>query len=498
MVTNNSGCTNGTQTRRQLGRMATAASGMAAAKTSVSGGAKPLAAQRPQIGDGFTTSTVRPVAAPSVEDSVRRLALQRATALHQAFDAGDAKKALGLLRGGTAESNAALMEAYASRFGRDLEYDMRGFAIDLKGPLDFRGLSLTLRGLKGADLQEGFRLLHGPRLEANATRIAQLIEASPASTPQGRQEIYAMLARAGGEERALLGELFQRQTGKDLVSTLKPVFEAAAADNNRMPPSSPPEKTVAIVVSSGNWEKMLSGEDSKHIGGYHWREIEAYVKEALDRGFTPVIFTPEGLPPSPDAASLLLGKLGPQVGFGLAAGTGPDSPQGRAIVEGFASPRSLKDFDPSQFAAIHVAGGHGSHHDLVGNPLVESAAVRMHEQGKIVTAVCHASPSLGKLLQGGPATGFSPQIDAFMMKAGFVLPEFHPPYDAHQGLVDIGVDFSFIDRMQSLTNIHHTETYLKNGVPVVTGTGPEATDDVARIAFDWLQDEHRKTAAAWG
>ncbi len=30
---------------------------------------------------------------------------------------------------------------------------------------------------------------------------------------------------------------------------------------------------------------------------------------------------------------------------------------------------------------------------------------------------------------------------------------------------------------------------MKNGTPVVTGTGPEATDDVARIAFDWLRKE---------
>jgi putative intracellular protease/amidase len=450
----------------------------------------------PEKGDGFSAVMSRPSTAPSVESDTRRLAHSRATALNKALDAGDARTVLGLLRGGSAESNAALMEAYASRFGRDLEFDMRGYAIDLKSPLDFRGLSVTVRGLKGADLKEGFRLLHGPRVEANAARIAQLVQADPASTPQGRQELYSLLARAGGEERALLEETFQRLTGKELVNTLRPVFEAAAVSNSEQPLDSPPEKTVAIVVSSGNWQKMLAGEDSQHIGGYHWREIEAYVKEALDRGYTPVIFTPEGLPPSPDAASLLLGKLGPQVGFGLAAGTGPDSMQGRAILEGFAAPRSLKQFDPSQFAAIHVAGGHGSHHDLVGNPLVEDAATRMHAQGKMVTAVCHATPSLGKLLAGGPATGFSPQIDALMMKAGFVLPEFHPPYDAHRGLEKLGVDFNLIDRMQALTNIHHTETYLKNGIPVVTGTGPEATDDVARIAFDWLQDEARKSRAA--
>ena len=159
-------------------------------------------------------------------------------------------------------------------------------------------------------------------------------------------------------------------------------------------------------------------------------------------------------------------------------------------MEGFLAPRSLKDFDPNQFATLHIAGGHGSHHDLVGNADVEQAATAMHDCGQIVTAVCHASPALGKLLEGGPATGFSPQIDSIMLKAGYVLPEFDPPYDAHTGLVDLGVDFNLIDRAQSLVNIHHTETYHRDGKPpVVTGTGPEATDNVARQAFDWLSGQ---------
>lgn len=414
-------------------------------------------------------------------------ALGHALGLHKAFDAGDAKQVFSLLQGGTYESHEALKQEYARHFGRDLEYDMRGFALDTT-PIDARGFSPTLRGLKGEDLKTAYRMLHEPRLQHNATRIAQLVQDNPASTPEGRKEIYRMLSLAGGEERALLADIYRQQTGQDLVQTLRPVTQAMS--DTPSPSSADPEKTVAIVVSSGNWNKMLSGESQDPIGGYHWREIEAYVKEAMDRGYKPVIFTPDGLPPSPDAASLLLGKLGPSVGFGLRAGTGPDSPQGQAILEGFSSPRSLENFDPSQFATIHIAGGHGSHHDLVGNPRVEQAATRMHERGQVVTAVCHASPSLGKLLEGGPATGFSPQIDAIMLKAGYVLPEFHPPYDAHEGLVKLGVDFTLIDRAQALMNIHHTETYNRPGLPpVITGTGPEATDNVARQALDWL-DTH--------
>jgi len=211
----------GQQPRQQASNTASPAAEPSPVAPSVQGTAKGASPRTSGVNDSFGKATL-PIAAPSVETDTQRLATQRAISLNKAFDAGDAKQALALLRGGTAEANAALMKAYASRFGRDLEYDMRGFALDLKGPLDFRGLSPTLRGLKGADLQEGFRLLHGPRLEANAARIAKLVEAGPTSTPQGRREIYDMLGQAGGEERALLSEIFQRQTGKDLVSTLKP------------------------------------------------------------------------------------------------------------------------------------------------------------------------------------------------------------------------------------------------------------------------------------
>lgn len=405
--------------------------------------------------------------------------------LNRAFRSGDGAAVVATLAGRDAEDLEALKERYFNRYGRDLEYDMHGWALT-KPVLDLRGFAPTGRGLKGAALTAGLRALHGPRVRDNAARIATLTAAG-APTRAERAEVYRMLAYAGGFERALLAEVFAEATGGDLVETLRPLLAEAAVANGERPVSSPAETTVAVVVSTGNWSQRVDGQHSEPVGGYHWREVEAYVAEALARGYTPVVFTHRGLPPSPDAASLLRGKFGPLVGFGLRPGTGIASPQGRAIDRGFAEPRPLASLDPAAFATVHVAGGHGSHYDLVGNPEVERVAMAIHTQGRIVTAVCHATPSLGRLLEGGPATGFSPQIDAAMVKAGYVLPEFVPPYDAHQGLVEIGVNVTLIDRFQALVNIHHTERFVRsNGVPVVTGTGPEATDDVARIAFDWL------------
>ena len=55
-----------------------------------------------------------------------------------------------------------------------------------------------------------------------------------------------------------------------------------------------------------------------------------------------------------------------------------------------------------------------------------------------------------------------------------------------QGLRDVGAKLNVIDSVQAFANINHKEVFEKDGVPIVTGTGPEATDDVARFALDWL------------
>ncbi len=396
--------------------------------------------------------------------------------LKNALTRGDAKAALKLVQPQSAQSSAALKKAYVQTYGRDLEFDLRGFTVGMKG-------------LKGTSLDTALRALHGPRLEETAQRIATLTVSPKTSTPAGRKEIYALLATAGGEERQLLAETFQRQTGKDLMQVLRPVFAQAQKDAG--PLTTPPSKTVAVVVSSGNWKSMLSGKADKPVGGYHWREVEAYVKEALDRGYTPVFFTADGLPASPDAASLFQNKVMNHLGLGVGADNNVDSPQGKVILEGLSRPRSLSDFDASAFATMHIAGGHGSHHDLVGNPAVERAATSLHDKGQVVTAVCHATPALGDLVRGGPATGFSPKLDAVTLKKGWVLPEFDPPYDAHQGLRELGATVTKLGAAQAFVNVNHTETFVRNGVPVVTGTGPEATDDAARIAFDWLAAKAR-------
>jgi hypothetical protein len=278
--------------------------------------AKPRPAQITSPSTASSTSTTwKPKEQIASTAKVSAAALnEKVTALNSALARGDASRALSLLSGGTVESNASLSNAYRLKIGRDLEYDMRVF------PVAFKGLSANA-------MKQGFAALHQPRIEQNASRIAEL---SKTPTPAARAEVYRMLSLAGGEERTLLDAALKQKTGKDLGDTLRPIVEASI--NDKTPIVSDPQKTIAIVVSSGNLKDVVAGKTDTQVGGYHWREVEGYVTEALSKGFTPVIFTADGLPPSPDSLGLLQGQLGPKVGLGLRAGTGPESASGQVIM----------------------------------------------------------------------------------------------------------------------------------------------------------------------
>jgi putative intracellular protease/amidase len=253
--------------------------------------------------------------------------------------------------------------------------------------------------------------------------------------------------------------------------------------------TTPPGRTAAIVVSSGNWAKMLAGEHDSHIGGYHWQEFYDEAAVAIRHGWSVEFFTPEGLPPSPDQLSLLHTRLGPLVGFGLAHGTGPESEVGRVIFDAFLAPRplALDDgsfvFDASRYGTFHVAGGHGSPHDLVNSRAVERAAREMHEKGRIISAVCHATSALGPLLQGGNTTGFPKLVDDVMGRLGYLLEEFDPPFHTHRDLRErVGARVSAV---RATLFPMHTEVYRpgQGRAEIHTGTGPIATAPMARKKY---------------
>ena len=77
--------------------------------------------------------------------------------------------------------------------------------------------------------------------------------------------------------------------------------------------------------------------------------------------------------------------------------------------------RALAEVDPSAYAGVLFAGGHGTMWDFRGNPEIQRIASAIFEAGGVVAAVCHGPAALvdvtlssgEHLVRGRKVTGFS-------------------------------------------------------------------------------------------
>jgi putative intracellular protease/amidase len=99
--------------------------------------------------------------------------------------------------------------------------------------------------------------------------------------------------------------------------------------------------------------------------------------------------------------------------------------------------RPLAEIDPTQYVAVHVAGGRGATFDLYPNPEVAKILEHFWASGKVVGAICHGAIAIANnpaRVRGKQATGFSLEEDReleTLFGRGFVIP--HYPQTALEG-----------------------------------------------------------------
>ena len=379
--------------------------------------------------------------------------------LHDAIEDRDVRRVNDALAGKSAAEIDALKRAYLERYGNTPEFELRNLpaglaTVMLRVPLE--------RGIANADAL--IDLLNRPRAEAQADAIL---------ANRDRDTVYRILSTMGGPERELLGRVMAER-GVSLDDVIAEVSAIPAPAHS----ATPGKKRLAMVVSEA---------------GYHWEEVYGAYAEFRKAGYEVDLYTPTGAPPKPDSMSMLESKKGSQVGFGMVPSEGPESLYGNEIVNAFATVRPMSDMQTKDVDALFLPGGHGSHVDMNENPALHAKIEELHSQGKVLSAVCHATSTLGgaeengrSILAGRDVTGFPAPVDERAVAAGMVLPEFQPPYDNDAALRAQGANLRRLDIFLATVNPNYTRVDTSRNPPVVTGMGPKAADDAAREVIKLL------------
>jgi putative intracellular protease/amidase len=145
----------------------------------------------------------------------------------------------------------------------------------------------------------------------------------------------------------------------------------------------------------------------------------------------------------------------------------------------------LDEVDPRRYAAIYVAGGHGTMFDLPDNARLAELIQRIHAQGGVVSAVCHGPAALvnvrledGRyLVQGSEVAAFTNEEEAAVKLTDAM------PFLLESKLVERGARFTKAAKFQP-----HVVTSGR----LVTGQNPASARGVAEQLVKLL----RTTSAA--
>lgn len=141
---------------------------------------------------------------------------------------------------------------------------------------------------------------------------------------------------------------------------------------------------------------------------------------------------------------------------------------------------SLEKVDPSKYAAIFFAGGHGAMWDFPNNPAIQKITAAIYEQGGAVGAVCHGPAALvGVTLSNGKPLVQGRKVAPFT--------------NAEESAVELTavVPFLLEDKLKEAGGVPEPKTnFQENAVldgRLATGQNPASATKTAQLLVQALQ-----------
>lgn len=226
------------------------------------------------------------------------------------------------------------------------------------------------------------------------------------------------------------------------------------------------KRVLAVVTSTTQYR------DAGYRTGLWLGELTHFYDALVEAGHEVVIASIDGgqVPLDPESLSTLMLKMG---------GTG-DRYEDRAFMDLLDDTASVRDVAGQDFDAIYLTGGHGTMFDFADNPDLAALIVRLADEGKIVSAVCH-----------GPA-GFLGvrRADGTPFVAGRKVTGFSWPEEKLAGRADV-VPFRLDERLKA-EGANYTKALRPMASKVVvddrlvTGQNPTSAGDVAKAVVKLL------------
>jgi putative intracellular protease/amidase len=232
--------------------------------------------------------------------------------------------------------------------------------------------------------------------------------------------------------------------------------------------------TAVLLVLTGS-DHWTFADGEKHPSGYWPEEFVVSHRLLREQGLDVTVATPGGVPATAD-----------ELGF-TPEMNGGDPAKAQELRDYIASvraeldaPAMLEDLDPRAYDAIVLPGGHGPMEDLAVNEDLGKLVTRLHEDGKLIAAVCHGPAGLLParktdgtwLFAGHRVTGFTNEEEqqvGFAPRATWLL---------EARLEDMGADFEGGPAWEPKVVVDRQ---------LVTGQNPASTEPFTRKVVELLQ-----------